>query len=209
MSFLENKGKGNGFVINEEFVAEDDDETYAFEHEEDTEESRFDDNFTRRPRGDGEQKPMIAEPTVRPKRTAMVEELRRSADVDRLAPHADQINQSCPEIIQVLFPKFAKINDDQDVIGIYHQKRKRSVDVNLRPAQKRRIGHPITGWYGCPECGNVWPERSIKASRAADCHCTDPLDDTLAACWVGSPNHKHRRFLFQSSSPFWANRPDP
>ena len=37
----------------------------------------------------------------------------------------------------------------------------------------------------------------------------DPLDDTLAACWVGPKDHKHREFLFQSSSPFWTNQPDP
>ena len=135
----------------------------------------------------------------------MIEELRRSANVDRLAPHISEVNVSCPEVVSVLFPEFSKVD----------RKRKRSADVDQTkkvcddpPSQKRRISPPLPGWYGCSVCGNVWPRRVIHTYGAAECHCTDPLDDTLATCWVGPEDHDHRKFLFQSSSPFWTNRPD-
>ena len=57
-----NKSKGKGFVIDDEFVAEDDGETYAFEHEEDPEASHFDDKFQRRTRSDDKRPLMIAHP---------------------------------------------------------------------------------------------------------------------------------------------------
>ena len=82
-SFLENKGEGEGFITEGEFVPEDDDETYARERGDDPESSHSDSTLKRRTRSEG--KPvMLANVPNSAERAERVELLRRSAHVDSL-----------------------------------------------------------------------------------------------------------------------------